>query len=154
MPPGRGFEVEVPAGAKEVSVEAFNYYSQGEVCWDSLHVRSRQEGNDLLKNADFSSPEGQRPAAWRANTFSTEAVMQSFAAKENAKYASGAIVPEDAKRPGSVTVALESPFLVVRASVVADGADKIEVSTDGGKGFLAWTRKTSPLRSRTEHRCG
>ncbi len=67
--------------------------------------------------------------------FSSEAVMQSFAAKENAKYEKGTIVPLNVKLPASVTVALDSPFLVVRANGVAEGADKIEVSTDGGKWF-------------------
>ena len=71
-----------------------------------------------------------------APDFNSAAVMQSFVAKENAKYDKGAIVPENAKLPASVTVALDSPFLVVRAGGVADGADKIEVSTDGGKGFF------------------
>jgi hypothetical protein len=61
--------------------------------------------------------------------------MQSFAAKENARYDKGAIVPENANAPASVTVALDSPFLVVKAGGAAEGADKVEVSTDGGKGF-------------------
>jgi hypothetical protein len=71
-----------------------------------------------------------------APDFSSEAVIQSFAAKENAKYDKGAIVPENTHAPASVTVALDSPFLVVRAGGVAEGADKVEVSTDGGKGFF------------------
>ena len=62
--------------------------------------------------------------------------MQSFATKENAKYDKGAIVAENAKLPASVTVALDSPFLVVRAGGVAEGADKVEVSTDGGTRFF------------------
>ena len=70
-----------------------------------------------------------------APDFSSEAVMQSFVAKENAKYEKGTLVPLNVKLPASVTVALDSPFLVVRANGVAEGADKIEVSTDGGKWF-------------------
>jgi hypothetical protein len=72
-----------------------------------------------------------------APDFSSAAVMQSFVAKENRKYEKGAIVAENARLPASVTVALDSPFLVVRAVGVAAGAERVEVSTDGGRGFFA-----------------
>ena len=55
--------------------------------------------------------------------------------------------------PASVTVALDSPFLVVRASGVAEGADKVEVSTDGGKGFFAADLKDLRPRSRATVGC-
>lgn len=85
-----------------------------------------------------------------APDFSSKAVMQSFVRTENARYENGAIVPQDAKLPGSVTVALDSPFLVVKASGIAEGADKVEVSVDGGKGFFGADLKSlTAVKDRT-----
>ncbi|HET6429995.1 MAG TPA: hypothetical protein VFJ30_16390 [Phycisphaerae bacterium] len=66
-----------------------------------------------------------------APDFGSEAVLQSFVATDNVKYAGGALVPAEAGRPASVTVRLESPYLIMKATGAADGADTVEVSADG-----------------------
>ena len=85
-----------------------------------------------------------------APDFSKASVMQTFVTKENAKYDNGAIVPEKADAPASVTVVLESPYLIQRATGSADGADTVSISTDGGKTFSAAELKnfTSAVKNR------
>ena len=84
------------------------------------HVRSYANGT-LLVAPDFGSA----------------ACLGSFAARENVKREGGALVPDKAGSPASVTVLLRSPYVMTRASGAADGADSFEVSTDGGKSFKA-----------------
>ncbi|MCK5801912.1 MAG: heparinase II/III family protein, partial [Lentisphaeria bacterium] len=68
------WEVAVPSLATEVVVEPFNYYARGEVWWDSVHVAAA-DGEELLKNPDFSRAQGKAPAHWRGGTFRTEAEL-------------------------------------------------------------------------------
>ena len=70
-----------------------------------------------------------------AADFSNDAVLKSFAATDNVKYSAGALVPATAGRPASVVVKLSSPYILTKASGEAAGADKVEVSVDGGKSF-------------------
>jgi len=72
-----------------------------------------------------------------AADFSTAAVLRSFAAAENVKYADGALVPADRGKPGVVVVDLASPYILTKAGGEAVGAEAVEVSTDGGKTFKA-----------------
>lgn len=69
--------------------------------------------------------------------FANDAFLKSFAATENVKFAAGNLVPADAAKPASVTVQLQSPYVLCKASGQAAGADKVEVSSDGGKTFKA-----------------
>jgi len=82
------------------------------------HVRSYADGT-LLFAPDFSG----------------DAFLKSFAAKSNVKYERGSLVPEKADALASVTALLRSPYLMTKASGVAEGADSFEISTDGGKTF-------------------
>jgi hypothetical protein len=84
------------------------------------HVRSYANGT-LLVAPDFAS----------------DACLKSFAAKENVKREGGSLVPAQAGSAGSVTVLLKSPYVMTRASGLADGADSFEVSVDAGKTFKA-----------------
>ncbi len=66
---------------------------------------------------------------------SSAAALNSFAAVENVKIADGRIVPADSGKTASVTVLLQSPYILTKASGTADGADRVEVSVDGGKSW-------------------
>ncbi len=61
--------------------------------------------------------------------------LESLAAKENVKFVGGKLLPESSGRPASITVALQSPYIMSRASGKATGADAAEASVDGGKTF-------------------
>ncbi len=72
-----------------------------------------------------------------APDFSSDAVLNSFAASENVKYADRSLVPAESGKPGVVVVDFSSPYLLTKATGEAAGADAVEVSTDGGKTFKA-----------------
>jgi hypothetical protein len=57
-------------------------------------------------------------------------VLESFYASENAKANGGAIVPAEAGKPASVTVLLQSPYVMVKGSGAAEGADSFEVTSE------------------------
>ncbi|HUW85030.1 MAG TPA: transglutaminase domain-containing protein [Phycisphaerae bacterium] len=65
----------------------------------------------------------------------SDAVLTALASKQNVKLQDGKIVPADSTKPASITVALSSPYVMTQARGRADGADKVEVSVDGGKTF-------------------
>jgi len=67
-----------------------------------------------------------------------EKLLATLAAKDNvraAPTARGVLVPVDASKPASITLAVRSPYIMTRATGVAGGADLAEVSTDGGRTF-------------------
>ena len=69
--------------------------------------------------------------------FSNETFLKSFDSTENVKYAANALVPTAAGKSASVVLKLASLFVISGISRgTADGADKIEVSTDGGKTYV------------------
>jgi hypothetical protein len=72
-----------------------------------------------------------------APDFGSDAVLKGFAAVDNVKVANGTLVPAEAGKPASVTVRLASPYILIRASAEAAGADALEVSVDNGKTFKA-----------------
>jgi len=73
-----------------------------------------------------------------APDLSSDAFLAGLAAKENVKVAGGALVPADASKPASVTVRMQSPYVMSRlATCKGDGLDKMEVSSDGGKTYKA-----------------
>ncbi|KKL86133.1 hypothetical protein LCGC14_1947780, partial [marine sediment metagenome] len=71
-----------------------------------------------------------------APDLSSDAFLSSLSAKDNVKVAGGALAPADASRPASITVPLQSPYVMVKAQGQADGATA-EISVDGGKTFKA-----------------
>jgi hypothetical protein len=70
-----------------------------------------------------------------APDLSGEACLGSFASSENVRVEAGALVPADPGKAASVTVLLRSPYVLARARAAAEGIDRAEVSTDGGKSF-------------------
>jgi len=72
-----------------------------------------------------------------APDFANAAFLSGLAAKDNVKLADGKLVPVDAARPASITVELQSPYIMSRATGKADGIEKAAVSIDGGKTFKA-----------------
>jgi hypothetical protein len=61
--------------------------------------------------------------------------LRGLAARDNVRLGNGKLMPADSSRPGSITVALQSPYVITRASGRADGAERAEISLDGGKTF-------------------
>jgi hypothetical protein len=70
-----------------------------------------------------------------APDFSNDALLKSFLSTENVNYTGKALVPAEAGKPAAVVVRLASPYIMVKAGGEAVGADKAEVSVDGGKLF-------------------
>ncbi|HTU22738.1 MAG TPA: hypothetical protein VMG10_32155 [Gemmataceae bacterium] len=70
-----------------------------------------------------------------APELTNDAFLSGLASKDNVKVSDGKLVPVDSDRPASITVELQSPYVMTRASGRADGVDKAEISLDGGKTF-------------------
>lgn len=70
-----------------------------------------------------------------APDLSSDAFLPALAAKDNVKWTKGQIAPADAARPASITIHLQSPYIMTRARGRAPGVSKAEVSLDGGKSF-------------------
>ncbi|HWG47352.1 MAG TPA: hypothetical protein VN688_31605 [Gemmataceae bacterium] len=64
-----------------------------------------------------------------------DAFLKGLSARDNVKWADGKLIPQDANRPASITVSLQSPYIMTRASGKADGVDTAEISLDDGKTF-------------------
>lgn len=102
-------------------------------------------GNKDLRNSPdaglIMEPYAQRVRSYADGTlrfapdFGSEALLKSFVARSNVKYANGSLVPEKEDAPASVTVLLRSPYLMTKATGTAAGAESLEISTDGGKTF-------------------
>jgi hypothetical protein len=65
-----------------------------------------------------------------------DAFLSGLAAKQNVKVAGGQLAPAEAGKPGSITVEMQSPYVMTRASGQAEGA-AAQLSLDGGKTFKA-----------------
>jgi hypothetical protein len=63
--------------------------------------------------------------------------LQTIVSQDNVKWSAGSLTPIDASRKGSITVQLQSPYVISRASGMADGAEVTEISVDQGKTFKA-----------------
>jgi len=70
-----------------------------------------------------------------APDFGNAVFLKSLAAQENVKFADGQLAPAEAGKPASITVQLQSPYILTRASGQAEGADSAALSLDGGKTF-------------------
>jgi hypothetical protein len=70
-----------------------------------------------LSQSRFGSPEG----------------LQEFAGSDNVKWSAEGLVPADAARPASITLRVQSPYVISRATGQAAGADSAEISFDQGK---------------------
>jgi len=72
-----------------------------------------------------------------APDLANDAFLDGLAAKDNVKLVGGKLVPVNADRPASITVELQSPYIMTRATGQAEGIDTAEISLDGGKTFKA-----------------
>ena len=66
--------------------------------------------------------------------FSSDAILKSFSAVENARVEGGALVPVKADAPASVTVTFESPYRMVKITGTADGAENFENAVKDASG--------------------
>jgi hypothetical protein len=66
-----------------------------------------------------------------------DAFLAGLSAQTNVRRAGNKWVPVDGNKPASITVPLQSPYILTRAKGQADGVDKAEFSLDGGKTFQA-----------------
>jgi hypothetical protein len=65
----------------------------------------------------------------------SKACLSALAETQNVKWSKGQIAPADPSKPGSVTVYLQSPYIMTRAGGKVAGLDKAEISLDGGKTY-------------------
>jgi hypothetical protein len=70
-----------------------------------------------------------------APDLTNDACLEGLAGRENVKLAGGKLVPAEPAQPASITVALQSPYVMTRASGRAEGIDRAEISLDEGKTF-------------------
>lgn len=71
-----------------------------------------------------------------APDFANDAFLKSFVASENVKYAEKSLVPAEAGKPAWVVLKLSSPYVISgKSSGAAEGADKVELSVDGGRTY-------------------
>ena len=69
-----------------------------------------------------------------APSLANDAFLAGLAGKENVKVAGGELIPVAAGKPASITVELQSPYIMTKASGKAEGATA-ELSLDAGKTF-------------------
>ncbi len=69
-----------------------------------------------------------------APSLANNAFLAGLAARQNVKVADGQLLPAEAGKPASITVELQSPYVMVQAKGQAQGA-KAQLSFDGGKTF-------------------
>jgi hypothetical protein len=62
--------------------------------------------------------------------------LKSFVSAENVKCEGNRLLPIDSTMPARVVVELASPYIMVTAAGRATGADRVEISIDGGKTFV------------------
>jgi len=69
-----------------------------------------------------------------APSLANDAFLAGLAGRQNVKVADGQLAPAEAGKPASITVRLQSPYVMTMARGEAEGA-KAEVSVDGGKTY-------------------
>jgi len=107
----------------------------GHSCGDKDYRNSSSSGPIL---EPYISTGGQK-RTWAngrlvfAPDLASAACLAGFAARSNVKWEGGRLVAADASKPASVTASLQSPYVMAKASGQLDGADTLELSTDGAK---------------------
>ncbi|MDP6634099.1 MAG: hypothetical protein QGG42_04335 [Phycisphaerae bacterium] len=61
--------------------------------------------------------------------------IKAFTALQNVKWSKGQLAPADPSKPASVTIRLQSPYIMSRAKAKVANIDKTEMSIDGGKTY-------------------
>jgi hypothetical protein len=64
-----------------------------------------------------------------------DAFLSGLSAQSNVRRAGDSLTPKDAGKSASITVPLQSPYILTRAKGRAEGVDKAEISVEGGKTF-------------------
>ncbi len=110
----------------------------GHTCGDKDYRNCPAIG-PVLEPYAYLDPRGARTFASGKLIFEPDCTNDRFlaglAGQDNVKLAEGKLVPADPSRPGSITVELQSPYVMSRGSGSAEGADSAEISLDGGKTF-------------------
>ena len=121
--------IKVPKGTTQVAVEPFCYYAQGEVSWDAIHVRTSEQGPDLVRNADFAEADGDRPKGWGNSVYGTAAKV-AYESK-GGQHATGALIIRcaDSKQRGAWNQTVE---LKGAAELVVQGVYRAVGATSGG----------------------
>lgn len=70
-----------------------------------------------------------------APDFSNAAFVPALFAQQNVRWQPGRLLAVDAAQPASITVRLQSPYVLTRATGSASGAGKAEVSSDNGQSW-------------------
>lgn len=115
-------------------------------------------GDKEIRNSPEKGPiaEPYLASDWKAETYANGQIdfrpnlsspdcLRSFVAVENVELSparerperKGTLAPLDPSRPASVTVQLQSPYIMTQARGAADGVDGAEVSIDNGKSWKA-----------------
>ena len=66
---------------------------------------------------------------------SNDSFLSALAAQKNVKWTKGQIAPADVSNPASITIHLQSPYIMTRGKGQATGLDKVEISLDRGKSY-------------------
>jgi hypothetical protein len=111
----------------------------GHTCGDKEIRNSPEKGlvAEPYLGPDFKRESYANGTLTFAPDFTDASCLKSFAAVENVKAIDGKITPIEAGKPASVTVLLQSPYILTKAIGSAEGVDKVEVSIDGGKTWKA-----------------
>ncbi|MFC1479407.1 hypothetical protein ACFL6F_02315 [Planctomycetota bacterium] len=64
---------------------------------------------------------------------STPHFLKGLHAQDNVSLKDGALCPADTSKPGTITVRMQSPYVMVKGTVKAEGVDSIEVASGEGK---------------------
>ena len=86
-----------------------------------------------------------------APDFSNAACLSGLTAQDNVQWQAGRLVPKDIAQAASITVRLQSPYVITRAAGLASGADRIEISTDNGTSWKAIELKDFSAEARGQY---
>jgi len=111
-------------------------YKPGHTCGDKDYRNCPAIG-PILEPYRYLNPRGARTFSSGYLRFApdlgSEACLSGLSGRQNVRWSPGRLAPADAARPASITVRLQSPYIMSRAKYAAPGIDKAEISTDEGK---------------------
>lgn len=105
----------------------------GHTCPNNKDLRSDPAAGPVLEPYFQRSRSYSNGRLVFAPDFTSPAVLKSFAAVENVKVEGGALVPQEAGKPASVTVNLESPYALVKinGTVAGEGVSARGMKMEG-----------------------
>ncbi len=123
-------------GAHWYNWQSGRKYIPGHTCGDKDYRNCPAIG-PVLEPYRYLNPRGARTFSSGYLRFApdlgSDAFVSSLAGWENLKWSKGQIAPADASKPASITVRLQSPYIMSRAKGAAAGIDTAEISLDSGK---------------------